>query len=149
MPHPDTQKSPQRIIRTANWILRDGEKVLSVRSHGRDRFYLPGGKIDPGETARDAIIREVTEELGVTLIDDSIREIGTFAGHGKIDPGVTWKNWPTCALAPIWPRKYTGNFKCRNQPSKQAMGSITSDLGMNCHLVERRGEFCDGLLADI
>lgn len=86
MPHPDTQKSPQRIIRTANWILRDGEKVLSVRSHGRDRFYLPGGKIDPGETARDAIIREVAEELGVTLIDDSIREIGTFAGHGHNQP---------------------------------------------------------------
>lgn len=75
-----------KVIETANWILRDGAKILSVRSHGRDRFYLPGGKIDAGETARDAILREINEELGVTLIDHTIREIGTFAGHGHNQP---------------------------------------------------------------
>ncbi|MHC8495240.1 NUDIX hydrolase [Thalassospira sp. SM2505] len=82
----DTDIPTLKVIETANWILRDGDKILSVRSHGRDRFYLPGGKIDPGETARDAIIREVAEELGVTLIDDSIREIGTFSGRGHNQP---------------------------------------------------------------
>ena len=60
-----------KVIETANWILRDGAKILSVRSNGRDRFYLPGGKIDPGETARDAIMREINEELGVDLIPDT------------------------------------------------------------------------------
>ena len=82
----DTDIQTLKVIETANWILRDGDKILSVRSRGRDRFYLPGGKIDPGETARDAIIREVAEELGVTLIDDSIREIGTFSGRGHSQP---------------------------------------------------------------
>ena len=86
MSHQDTQKPAKKIIETANWILRDGAKILSVRSHGRDRFYLPGGKIDPGETPRDAIIREIAEELGVTLIADSIRELGTFAGRGHNQP---------------------------------------------------------------
>lgn len=81
-----TQPDIIKVIKTANWILRDGEKILSVRSHGRDRFYLPGGKIDPGETAHDAILREINEELGVTLIPDTIRELGTFAGHGHNQP---------------------------------------------------------------
>jgi len=75
-----------KVIETANWILRDGAKILSVRSHGRDRFYLPGGKIDPGETARDAIQREVKEELGVNLIPGTIRTLGIFAGQGHQQP---------------------------------------------------------------
>lgn len=75
-----------KVIETANWILRDGAKILSVRSNGRDRFYLPGGKIDPGETAHDAIMREINEELGVDLIPDTIRELGTFAGQGHKQP---------------------------------------------------------------
>ncbi|MEQ8391609.1 MAG: NUDIX domain-containing protein [Thalassospira sp.] len=75
-----------KVVETANWILRDGAKILSVRSHGRDRFYLPGGKIDPGETARDAIQREISEELGVNLIPGTIRTLGTFAGQGHHQP---------------------------------------------------------------
>lgn len=82
MNHQDGHTKSTNVIETANWILRDGDKILSVRSHGRDRFYLPGGKIDPGETALDAIMREITEELGVTLIPDTIRELGTFSGYG-------------------------------------------------------------------
>lgn len=79
-------QGPTKIIETANWILRDGDKILSVRSHGRDRFYLPGGKIDPGETAQAAIRREINEELGVRLIPDTIRELGTYCGHGHNQP---------------------------------------------------------------
>ncbi|MBS8274225.1 NUDIX domain-containing protein [Thalassospira tepidiphila] len=75
-----------KVIETANWILRDGENILSVRSHGRDRFYLPGGKIDPGETAREAIKREISEELGVDLIPGTLRQLGTFAGQGHNQP---------------------------------------------------------------
>ena len=82
MTQPDTVK----VIETANWVLRDGAKILSVRSHGRDRFYLPGGKVDPGETPLDAVKREINEELGVTLLPDTIRELGIFAGHGHNQP---------------------------------------------------------------
>ena len=58
---------------------------------------------------------------------------------------LTWSKQPRGNPA----KKYTGNFKCYNQPSKQVMESITSDLGMNYRLLEGQGEFCDGLFADI
>jgi 8-oxo-dGTP pyrophosphatase MutT (NUDIX family) len=43
--------------------------LLGVRSRGRDRFYLPGGKPEPGETDEEALVREVREELGLELRD--------------------------------------------------------------------------------
>lgn len=40
-----------------------GGKLLLVRSSGKDGFYLPGGKPDPGESELDTLAREIREEL--------------------------------------------------------------------------------------
>jgi 8-oxo-dGTP diphosphatase len=40
--------------------------VLLIKPHGRNRWQLPKGAIDPGETPRSAALREVREEGGVT-----------------------------------------------------------------------------------
>jgi 8-oxo-dGTP pyrophosphatase MutT (NUDIX family) len=54
---------------SVGWVhVRDG-KLLAVRSRGRDRFFLPGGKPEPEEDYRGALRREVREELGVALHD--------------------------------------------------------------------------------
>ncbi|MFF1601680.1 NUDIX domain-containing protein [Streptomyces mirabilis] len=42
------------------WILvRDG-RVLVTRSHGRDRFYFPGGHREPGESDGETLVRRST-----------------------------------------------------------------------------------------
>ncbi|CAN5483536.1 (deoxy)nucleoside triphosphate pyrophosphohydrolase [soil metagenome] len=51
-------------------ILRDG-RVLACRRTSppaaRGRWELPGGKVEPGESPGEALVREVAEELGVRI----------------------------------------------------------------------------------
>lgn len=51
-------------------IVRDG-RVLAARrtfpAAAAGRWELPGGKVEPGETPDDALVREVAEELGCAI----------------------------------------------------------------------------------
>lgn len=42
-----------------------GLTLLVIRPRGRDRWQLPKGNVDPGETPENAALREVREEGGV------------------------------------------------------------------------------------
>jgi 8-oxo-dGTP diphosphatase len=50
-------------------IVRDGDRVLICQRRAGSRFPLkwefPGGKIEDGETAEEALRRELREELGI------------------------------------------------------------------------------------
>lgn len=47
-------------------IIIDGGRILAMRDERSPYFYLPGGRVKMGETAEDAVIREVREELEIT-----------------------------------------------------------------------------------
>lgn len=53
--------------------------LLMVRKEGTTSFMLPGGKPETGETAEATIIREISEELGLTLEPARLSSLGTFA----------------------------------------------------------------------
>lgn len=53
-------------------IVREGDSVLLNRIPSEGYWFLPGGRVKIGETARDALVRELDEELGEPFV------IGSF-----------------------------------------------------------------------
>ncbi len=75
------------VIDKIAWIRLENGAILSSRSRGKDVYYIPGGKREPGESDIDTLIREIQEELSVTITADSATHVGTFQAqaHGHPD----------------------------------------------------------------
>ncbi|AGT10034.1 8-oxo-dGTP diphosphatase MutT [Paracoccus aminophilus] len=61
----------------------DGRVLLAQRPEGKSLAGLwefPGGKVDPGETPEQALIRELQEELGIDTWASCLAPL-TFASH--------------------------------------------------------------------
>lgn len=50
-------------------IVRDGRYFATQRGYGeyKDKWEFPGGKVEPGESREEALIREIREELATTI----------------------------------------------------------------------------------
>lgn len=59
-----------------------GEKVLLTRRSDNDLWCLPGGAMDPGESAAEACIREVWEETGLRV--EVVRLIGVYSDPDQL-----------------------------------------------------------------
>ncbi|MEU8241973.1 NUDIX domain-containing protein [Actinoplanes missouriensis] len=62
----------------AAWVCVRERRVLVVRAHGSDAFYLPGGKPEPGETHVEAAAREALEEVGIPVDAERLRPFATI-----------------------------------------------------------------------
>ena len=55
-----------KTIRVAAAVIRKGNQIFATqRGYGefKDGWEFPGGKIEPGETPQEALVREIREEL--------------------------------------------------------------------------------------
>ena len=71
-----------RTLTSVGWIHVRDHRLLAVRTDGRDRYYLPGGKPEAAETFEAALAREVHEELGVRVAGIRFEFTVTALAHG-------------------------------------------------------------------
>lgn len=74
---------------TAVSFLREGPtglEVLAVRKRGTGSYMQVGGKLDPGEAALQAAIREVEEELEFRLVPEDLALLGEYEAAAANEP---------------------------------------------------------------
>lgn len=92
--------TPAREVHVAVAVIVRNEKVLIARrpdhSHQGGLLEFPGGKVEPGETVQQALVREIAEETGLQVPIDSLqRVIGVRHNYG--DKCVFLDVWETSA----------------------------------------------------
>ena len=71
------------LVVAAALIDRDGRVLLAQRRQNAvlgGLWEFPGGKVEPGETPEDALIRELKEEIGIETWNSCLAPL-TFASH--------------------------------------------------------------------
>ena len=58
----------------ASGIIIVDRQVLVERSVGKEYFIHPGGRIEPGETAKQAVVRELKEEFTIDVDEADLEE---------------------------------------------------------------------------
>ena len=67
-------------------IICKAEQYAMTYSKTYGYYVFPGGGIDPGESEKECIIREVSEEVGLDVDPSTIQEFGMIERIQKMDP---------------------------------------------------------------
>ncbi len=117
-------------------VLGPNHTVLGVSRRGRPtEFGLPGGKIEPGETSRQAAVRETLEETGLVVRIVQKVYAGMCLGKGEIPHYTTYylataAGWagPTKENGKVawisWETLFEGPFGISNRAVYEALQEI-------------------------
>ncbi len=89
---------------TAVSFLRDGPggaELLAVRKRGTGSYMQVGGKLEPGESALEAALREVDEEIGVQLDPAGLDLLGEFEAVAANEPDTTVRSTVFVCRTPL------------------------------------------------
>jgi len=126
------------LIDTVAWVRVEDGRILCARPRRKDIFYVPGGKREGTETDLEVLLREIAEELTVTLRPDTVRHVGTYqAGQADNDPG----SHPGGAVVRM--SCYRGDYAGTLVPSSEI-----EELGWFCYADRPRVPPVDQLLFD-
>ena len=77
----------ERVIRVVAALITDREgRQLLVRKRGTRRFMQAGGKPEAGESPREALVRELHEEIGLRVEADALEPVGAFVTAAANEP---------------------------------------------------------------
>ena len=74
---------PMHIVAAAGVVINENGDILLVKHH-RDGWVFPGGQVEEGENAIDAVKREILEEAGV---DADVGELFCISSNTGREPG--------------------------------------------------------------
>lgn len=81
--------SEANVLKIAAAVVSDPEgRLLLVRKRNTSFFMQPGGKIDAGETALEALCRELQEELSLQVSQDQLTPLGVHSAAAANEPGM-------------------------------------------------------------
>ena len=101
-------KNTKGIDKIAFIYIKDGT-ILSTKSKGKTKYYIPGGKRENIETDEETLIREVLEELSVAIKPNTIKYVGAFSAQSDgAKAGIS-------VIMTCYKAEYSGELKVDNE----------------------------------
>ena len=80
------ERKPNYFYLSAAMIIDGNDRLLLVRKRNTVKFMLPGGKIDQGESAIEALVRELQEEIDLNIAESDATFIQEYEAAAANEP---------------------------------------------------------------
>jgi mutator protein MutT len=107
------------IFKASGIVIQD-RKLLVERSVGKEFFIHLGGKIEPGETAKQALVRELKEEASIDVAEDDLEPFDQNSAPAANSPEVN------VHMEVFLVKRWSGDIKANSEVEE--LRWITSDV---------------------